>query len=78
MLSWCPSHKQQAGSHQAVQTCVILAASETNVLASRAELQCMVRDGFQSEGMSLLPLKAEPKTGSLMPGGKLPGTLIRE
>lgn len=37
----------------------------------------MVRDGFQSEGMSLSPLKAEPKTGSLMPGRRPPGTPIR-
>lgn len=60
-----------------MQACMILAASETNVLASRAELECMVRDGFQSEGMSLSPLKAEPKTGSLMPGRRPPGTPIR-
>lgn len=37
----------------------------------------MVRDGLPSEGMSSLPLIAELKTGSLMPGGRLPGTPIR-
>lgn len=37
----------------------------------------MVRDGFQFEGMSLLPLKAEPKTGFLMPGRRLPGGIYK-